>query len=146
MAWWARGRGAAVFPIFRHFVIDSMKLWQYSVPVPKPVIGRKLDALMDKRENRGAAPSICSPDPRPSGAGVRSLMNGQPAITPPPRARVPRWYLFGADLLLVAVALVVLCKHPAPLTGIEKLFGVGAVVIGAALAVIATCMRDPKDS
>ena len=53
---------------------------------------------------------------------------------------------FGADLLLVSVALAVLCKHPGPFTSVEKLFGVVAVVIGAGLAVIATCMRDPKDS
>jgi hypothetical protein len=112
--------------------------------VPKQVIGRKLDALMEKRPLKGVASPFSCPDPRPSGAGVRSLLDGQPPVTAPERSRVPRWYLFGADLLLVAVALLVLCKHPAPLTGVEKLFGIVAVVIGAVLAVIATCMRDAK--
>lgn len=110
----------------------------------KPVIGRKLDSLMGKSPKKGPAPSVSSPEPR-SCSGMRSLLDGQPPAAPPQRAHFPRWYLFGADLLLVAVALIVLCKHPAPLTGIEKLFGVVAVVVGAGLAVIATCMRDRKD-
>lgn len=103
---------------------------------------------MEKRPNKGAAPSVSSPEPRPCGLGVRSLISGQPAVPAPVhrRMRFPRWYLFGADLLLVSVALAVLCKHPGPFTSVEKLFGVVAVVIGAGLAVIATCMRDPKDS
>ncbi|MGD1083351.1 MAG: hypothetical protein ABSA47_01215 [Verrucomicrobiota bacterium] len=101
---------------------------------------------METRPKRGAASPFSSPDPNPSGTGVGSLLSGQPAPPAPSGARVPRWYLFGADLLLVAVALIVLCKHPAPMTGMEKVFGVLAVVLGAGLAVIATCMRDGKGS
>jgi hypothetical protein len=75
---------------------------------------------------------------------MESLINGSAAPEKPRRLLCPRWYLFGADLVLVAVALFVLYKHPAPFTGVAKLFGVVAIVIGALLAVIATCLRDPK--
>jgi len=101
---------------------------------------------METRPKQGGHSPFSAPDPKPSGAGMGSLLSGQPAPPTPARARVPRWYLFGADLLLVAVALIVLAKHPAPMTGLEKVFGVLAVVLGAGLAVIATCMRDRKGS
>jgi len=45
----------------------------------------------------------------------------------------------------MAAALMVMYKSPAPLSGNEKFFGVAAVVLGAGLALIAVCMRDPKD-
>jgi hypothetical protein len=49
-------------------------------------------------------------------------------------------------LLLVALALIVMYKSPVPLTGGERVLGVLAVVLGAGLALIATCMKDHKDS
>ena len=75
---------------------------------------------------------------------MRSLFRGHPPSSPPRRSRIPRWYLFAADLLLVAVALVVMSQRSAPLTGNEKFFGVAAVVLGASLGLIAICMRDQK--
>jgi hypothetical protein len=125
-------------------MMESRGFWRYIYDVPKPVIGRKLDTLMEKRPNRGAAPSVSSPEPRHCGHGMRSLINGTSEVKERRRMSVPRWYLFGADLLLVAVAVFVMYKHPGPFTSVEKVFGVVAIVIGAGLAVIATCMRDPK--
>ena len=73
-------------------------------------------------------------------------MRGKASEAPPERSRCPRWYLFGADLLLVALALLVMYKSPVPLTGGERILGVLAVALGAILAVAATCMKDPKGS
>jgi peptidoglycan/LPS O-acetylase OafA/YrhL len=77
---------------------------------------------------------------------MRSLFRGDPTAARPRRSRIPRWYLFAADLLLVATALLVMYKGPAPLSGNEKFFGAVAVVLGAGLAVLAICMRDRKDT
>ena len=91
-------------------------------------------------------PSLPPSADQPSGSGMRSLFRGHPAALPQRRqARIPRWYLFGADLALVAMALLVMCKSPAPLTGNEKFFGAAAVVLGAILALIGICMGDTKD-
>jgi hypothetical protein len=118
--------------------------------VAKPVIGRKLDALMDKPKSGGAASPFSSPETKPAEkpaeGGVNSLLRGQAPGLKPRAARIPRWYFFGADLLLVALALVVMYKSPVPLSGLERFFGVAAVVVGAFLAVTATCMKCGKDS
>jgi hypothetical protein len=113
--------------------------------VPKPVIGRKLGSLMGKRPGAGEVSRPPPGEDQPSGPGMRSLFRGHPPSSPPRRSRIPRWYLFGADLVLIAAALMVMYKSPAPLSGNEKLFGVAAVVLGASLALIAVCMRDQKD-
>ena len=96
------------------------------------------------------------PEVNPPGAGVRSLMRGSPPapapVTSPPPFQVckprpscvPRWYLFGADLLLVALALLVMYKSPTPLNWGEKIFGIAAVILGAGLALIALCVKEPK--
>ncbi len=116
-----------------------------SEAVPKPVIGRKLESLMGKPpSSEKLNPPLPSGEGKTSEPGMRSLFRGHPT-TPKRRAFIPKWYLFGADLLLVAAALVVMYKGPAPLTGNEKLFGVAAVAIGAVLALIAICMKDGKD-
>ena len=118
-----------------------------SEAVPKPVIGRKLESLMGKPpSSEKLNPPLASGEGKASEPGMRSLFRGHPTTSPPRRRSfVPRWYLFGADLLLVAAALVVMYKSPAPLTGNEKLFGVAAVAIGAVLALIAICMKDHKE-
>ena len=101
---------------------------------------------MGQPRSAGAASPPAANEAKPAGAGLRSLLGTQPPAAAPRRARIPRWYLFGADLLLVALALIVLCKSPVPLTGMERLFGVAAVALGAFLALIAACMKDDKDS
>jgi len=113
--------------------------------VPKPAIGRKLGALMGNPPGAGSASRLPSPGDPPSGSGMRSLFRGHPPSSPPRHSRIPRWYLFGADLLLVAAALMVMAKSPAPLSGNEKFFGVVAVVLGASLGLIAICMKDCKE-
>jgi len=124
------------------FVIIA--LWLQIEGVPKPVMGRKLGALMGKNPGAGAASRLPAPEDPPSGSGMRSLFRGHPPSARPPRLRIPKWYLFGADLLLVAAALIVMSKGPTPLTGNEKFFGVVAVVLAAGLGLIAICMRDDK--
>ena len=115
--------------------------------VPKPVIGRKLESLMGKPpSSESLNPPLPGSEGKASEPGMRSLFRGHPTTSPPKRrSYVPKWYLFGADLLLVAAALIVMYKGPAPLTGNEKLFGVAAVAIGAILALIAICMKDNKE-
>jgi hypothetical protein len=126
-------------------VFVQKPLMPQSEGVPKPVIGRKLRSLMGKRPDAGGASRPIPGEDQPSGPGMRSLFRGHPPSSPPRRSRIPRWYLFGADLFLMAAALMVMYKSPAPLSGNEKFFGVAAVVLGAGLALIAVCMRDPKD-
>jgi len=100
---------------------------------------------MGKRPGAEAGSRLPSPEDGSSGPGMRSLFRGDPPTSRPRRWSVPRWYLFGADLLLVAAALMVMSQSRAPLTGNEKFFGVAAVVLGASLGLIAICMRDQKN-
>jgi hypothetical protein len=114
--------------------------------VPKTVIGRKLEALMGNGPGVKGAPSLPASADQTSGPGMRSLFRGHPASLPRKRqARIPRWYFFGADLVLVATALLVMYKSPATLTGNEKFFGAAAVALGASLALVGLCMGDSKD-
>jgi len=99
---------------------------------------------MGKGPGAEGATRLPSPPDETASPGMRSLFRGHPPTSPPRHSRIPRWYLFGADLLLVATALLVMYKSPAPLTGNEKFFGVAAVVLGASLGLIAICMRDHK--
>jgi hypothetical protein len=129
-----------------YIVIVENPFKPHAEGVPKTVIGRKLEALMGKRPGAAGVPSLPPSADQPSGSGMRSLFRGHPASSTQKRpARIPRWYLFGADLALVTTALLVMCKSPAPLTGNEKFFGAAAVVLGAILALIGMCMGDPKD-
>jgi hypothetical protein len=107
-------------------------------------MGRKLAALLGKPPGAGPASRLPSCEEPPSGSGMRSLLRGYPPSSPPRHSRIPRGYLFGADLLLVATALMVM-NSPAPLSDNEKFFGVVAVVLGASLGLIAICMRDHKE-
>ena len=113
--------------------------------VPKPVIGRKLEALMGKGPGAEEASRLLPEPDLATGAGMRSLFRGHEPNSPRRQTRIPRWYLFAADLVLVATALLIMYKSPAPLTGNEKFFGAAAVVLGAGLALIGLCMGDNKD-
>jgi hypothetical protein len=126
-------------------MIVSNPLMGHYQAMPKPVMGRKLGVLLGKRPGAGAASPLPAPEDQPSGPGMRSLFRGYPSSSRPRSCGIPRWYLFGADLLLVAAALMVMSRSPAPLTGNEKFFGVAAVVLGASLGLIAICMRDQKN-
>jgi hypothetical protein len=101
---------------------------------------------MDKSTGAESASRPSSTENPSPGPGVRSLFRGHPPSSPRRHSRIPRWYLLGADLILMAAALVVMYRGPAPLSGNETLFGVAAVVLGAGLALIAICMRDPTDT
>jgi len=84
----------------------------------------------------------------PVSAGVRTLMRGQSAAAPVqpvlPNPVVPRWYLLAGDVLLVALALMILYKSPHPLSWQRELFCSALVVLAALLAVTALLMPDGK--
>ncbi len=101
---------------------------------------------MGKTPGAVVPPRLPAADVPPSGPGMNSLFRGHPSSPRHRLSRIPRWYLFGADLALMAAALMVMYRSPTPLTGNEKFFGVVAVALGAFLALIALCMGGRKDS
>jgi len=100
---------------------------------------------MGKAPGVAASPRVPAPDVPPSGPGMNSLFRGHPSPAQGRRSRIPRWYLFGADLALMAAALLVMYKSPAPLSGNEKFFGVVAVALGAFLGLLALCLGNRKE-
>jgi hypothetical protein len=105
--------------------------------VPKPALGRDLGKLMGRAPNEsGEIPGTAKP--APLGAGVRSLMQSQPLAAPKQTThRVPRWYLFAGDTLLIALALVIIYKSPSPLSLPREIFCIAIVVLAASLAIFA---------
>jgi hypothetical protein len=121
------------------------------VGVQKPALGRKLETLMSRAPVQAPAGETepASAQAPARGAGVRSLIRGNRAKAaserlpaPSTRMRIPRWYLFGGDLLLVALALIIAYKSPGPLTWKQTLFCTLVVVLGACLAIIAICAGE----
>jgi hypothetical protein len=96
----------------------------------KQALGRNLGTLLQPRA--------------PSGAGVRSLMQGPQPAAAAPRAQplIPRWYLLGGDLLLSALAIIILYKSPHPLSWKKELFCAGILMVGGCLAVVALLQPD----
>ena len=118
----------------------------------KLVLGRNLEMLLDGSAKESANGDSAGPETAPVGSGVRSLMRGHPAtpansVEPAPAQKVglPGWYLYGADILLAALALVVAFKSPHPLTWPKELFCTVAVVLGGCLAMGAVWMEDGPD-
>ena len=107
----------------------------------KQVLGRNLGALLDDCAKKSSDPFAA--EAAPLGSGVRSLMRG-PSPAPAsagaspspssPKQVVPAWYLFGADILLAALAIVIAGKSPHPLTWQREVFCAAAVILGACLA------------
>jgi len=117
----------------------------------RQVLGRNLEALRDNGAKEAQKANPFSPEPAPVGPGVRSLMRGHPtAPSAPPAGEsarkpiVPRWYLLSADVLLAALALIVVCKSPHPLSWQRALFCAVAVALGAALALVALLFKDDR--
>lgn len=117
----------------------------------KQVLGRNLEALLDGGAKEPEKGDPFAPDPAPVGAGVRSLMRGHPttSATPPtvastPKSVVPGWYLFGGDILLSALALVIVCKSRHPLSWQRELFCVASVALGGCLALGAVWKTKAK--
>ena len=115
----------------------------------KQVLGRNLEALLDTSANRTEKLAVTAPDAAPVGSGVRSLMRGHLAspFDPPQtvaqkKSVIPRWYLFGGDILLTALALIIVCKSPHPLPWPKALFCAVTVTLGACLAVAALGQSD----
>jgi hypothetical protein len=88
--------------------------------------------MSNDADQSGAPPTG---EPTPPGAGVRSLIEGQPASEAKPS--FPRWYLFAGDALLVALALITVYKGPHPLSPGREIFCVATVLLAALLAIIA---------
>jgi hypothetical protein len=117
----------------------------------KQVLGRNLEVLLDGGAKGPGKVEASAPEMAPVGSGVRSLMRGHqttPASTPAAasirKSVVPRWYLFGGDILLTALALVIVCKSPHPLTWRKELFCAAAVVLGGCLALGAVFLADDR--
>ena len=113
----------------------------------KQVLGRNLGVLLDD----GAKIETSALQTARVGSGVRSLMRGhQPTPARPPKAAstqksvVPGWYLLGGDILLTALALVIVCKSPHPLTWQKELFCAAVVVLGGCLALGAILRSDDR--
>jgi hypothetical protein len=150
-------RFARVFDTFyrsQEFKISvvSLVILTQSEGMAKQVLGRSLGALMDDGAKEAAKTDPSNPQPTPVSAGVRSLMRGnQPtpatttatAIESKQKLTVPRWYLFGGDFLLAALALIVVCKSRHPLSWQREVFCGIAVVLGACLAI--TALMQPED-
>ncbi len=118
----------------------------------KQVLGRNLGALLDDGAKEAGKDETSAPETAPVGSGVRSLMRGhQAAPVKPPEAAssrksvVPGWYLFGGDILLAALALVIVCKSPHPLTWPKELFCAAAVILGGCLALGALLLKRDRD-
>jgi hypothetical protein len=116
----------------------------------KQALGRNLEVLLDDGAKEAAKGSPFAPEKAPVGSGVRSLMRGhQPAFSSPPATApapvrkfvVPRWYLFAGDVLLAALALVIVFKSPHPLSWQRELFCAATVLLGGVLAMGAVLLR-----
>lgn len=113
----------------------------------KQALGRNLEALLEGKNQNAAKPETPAPAADSVSPGVRVLMRGSapapeaapasPAIPSSRKPPIPRWYLFAGDVLLAALALIILWKSPHPLSWQRELFCAGAVALGACLAVIA---------
>jgi hypothetical protein len=113
----------------------------------KQVLGRNLEALLDDGAKEPGKIEAAAP----AGSGVRSLMRGHratrsnpPAAASSRKSIVPCWYLFGGDILLAALALIIVCKSPHPLTWPKELFCAAAVVLGGCLALGAVWLADDR--
>ena len=120
----------------------------------KPVLGKGLRSLLNGTTPPGAPsepPSCAERSPKTSiSPGVGTLLRGEGRPTKPHTEAAPesgppafadywpkvRWLLFGADLLLLSLASLLVFKHPQPLNFFEWVICVLSLVIGAALALI----------
>jgi len=95
----------------------------------KQTLGRNLETLLQPRA--------------PAGSGVRSLMREtQPEAAPPAKPVIPRWYLFGGDLLLASLAIIILYTSPHPLSWKKELFCGAVLALGGCLALAALFQPD----
>ncbi|MGD0813868.1 MAG: hypothetical protein ABSA83_09710 [Verrucomicrobiota bacterium] len=110
----------------------------------KQVLGRNLEELLDDGPKEAGKANPFSPETAPVGSGVRSLMRGHStspasvlADEPAQKPVMPAWYLLGADILLAALALIIVCKSPHPLSWRRELFCAAVVALGGCLALAA---------
>ena len=121
-----------------------------------PALGRNLGALLKAEPGPRNKSPFAAAEPAADGAsGVHSLLRGQrpekstsdpaplTAKPAPTRPSMPRWWFFGADLLLIALALIFLYKGPTPLSPARAAFCVAAIILGGALALTAV-LTDRK--
>ncbi len=125
--------------------------------VSKNVLGRGLGRLMEEPKkpdvSGGEGESAPAAEPQVT-PGMGSLLRGarrspenlfaepkeEPQANPknpfqaPAKRPIPTWYFFAADVLLVAVGLLVVYANAETLTWGQTLFGIGAVLFGGLLA------------
>jgi hypothetical protein len=58
--------------------------------------------------------------------------------------QAPRWVLWGADLLLISLAALLVFKSPVPLKPWEMTLCLAAVMLGAVLACVAALSRPRR--
>ena len=113
----------------------------------KQALGRSLEALLDgdTQGKNGSVAAASRPAAIP-GPGVRSLLRGSQSATaiatPIPPSRMPRWYLFGGDILLVALAVGIGLSSRHPLSAGREVFCVAVVGLGCLLSLGAVWSDD----
>jgi hypothetical protein len=112
----------------------------------KQVLGRNLGALLDTGVKEAGKNPVSAPEKTLGGSGVRTLMQGHPTRLPDvsskPKTMLPGWYLLGGDIVLGALALVIVCKSPHPLSWQKEVFCAAAVILGGCLALGAVLLQE----
>ena len=97
----------------------------------KPGLGKGLGRLMNGDQVAGTAPPGAD-----MGRGLSNLIAAQESReAAPPKALLPTWFFFAADLLLLAFAVAVAFDAPKPLDPATLLFCGASVILGALLGV-----------
>ena len=104
---------------------------------------------MDRPATGTAGPAILAPAPAP-GAGVRTLLQGQPPAMVLPRSSagpvVPRWFYFAADFILVQLAILLVWPGSGRISR-TRLAVVAVLILTACLLGIVGCLSRPaRDS
>jgi|GEM_PF-911720 len=119
----------------------------------KPIIGRGLGTLLGDQKVVGTDTEPTTPMPEtPLGSGVRSLLRGSaqapdaainPAEKPP---LIPRWYFFAADILLVALGVMIAFRSRTPLDWKQMVVCIGSIVAGGCCGIAGALMGRSKKS
>jgi hypothetical protein len=124
----------------------------------KPVLGRGLGNLLggDKVVSSADSHALGAPVPaKVPGHGVKSLLRGgakfdracsTPTSEAPEKPLIPRFYLFAADILLVALALLLTFKSNSPLNWKETTFCIGAILVGGCCGMAGALMGKEPDA
>lgn len=112
----------------------------------KPGLGKGLDELMNGDQVAGRAQSVRAAGPasreKGFGRGLTTLVsahatNGETETAQPKRShRLPAWFFFAADLLLLAFVVAITFDAPPPFDSGTIIFCGVSVALGCALALV----------